>query len=129
SKYCSNRCKVAYNRNKSVTVVTEAKSVTLRNGSVIAGISEQDISDEAIELAQPDLNLLPVGVSKPTGHRSARAYSMTSQQLRIRIRCYKGLDWLASPEYAEVIFRLLTHTIDQLKQDHQFIPAWRLKIA
>ena len=78
------------------------------------------------KLDQPDVSLLPEGVSKPTGQRTAKTADMTAQQLRIRIRCYKGLDWLDSPEYTETIYRLLTWTLDSLTDARQFVPAWRL---
>ncbi len=70
---------------------------------------------------QPDISLLPAGVSKPTGQRTIETANMTSQYLRTR------MSWIASPEYAEEIHRLLTQTIEELDIKGQFVPAWRLR--
>ncbi len=76
-------------------------------------------------LDQPDISLLPQGVPIPTGQRTSETQSMTSEHLQDHMRRYEADTWLTSPEYSETIYRLLNHTIDELKADKQFIPAWR----
>ncbi len=117
SRYCSDKCKVAYNRNKkSVTVIDE-----------VPGVTPKITEAHARQIRQPDISLLPDGVSKPVGKRNAETSKMTSQQLQTRLSLYNGLKWLESPEYAEIIHRLLTWSIEKLEQNFQSIPSWRLR--
>ena len=145
SKYCSDKCKVAWNRNKKRNTVTgEAKTVTKPEIAPITQTTDAQEaagstkSDEAMQkvaaldpmatVDQPDISLLPPGVSRPTGQRTAKTEAMTGQQLRTRIRYYKALNWIASKEYAEVIHRSLTLSIAQLDEQGVFVPAWRLSL-
>lgn len=83
--------------------------------------------DETAYIDQPDISLLPPGVSKPTGQRTTETMAMTSRRLRSGVRSWPAIDWLSSPEYAEVVYRLLTLSIEQLDKQGQFVPAWRLR--
>jgi len=132
SKYCSDKCKVAWNRNKKRNTVTgEAKTVTKPEIAPITQTTDaQKVAalDPMATVDQPDISLLPPGVSRPTGQRTAKTEAMTGQQLRTRIRYYKALNWIASKEYAEVIHRSLTLSIAQLDEQGVFVPAWRLSL-
>lgn len=74
-------------------------------------------------LPMTDLTGLPDGVSLPTGQPTATVRAMTPAQLTSRLRASR--DWTGSPEYAEVIHRLLTKTVDELKESGQFVPEWK----
>ncbi len=89
--------------------------------------ASESTKSDGPDVEQPDITLLPPGVSKPTGQRTTATANMTSQYLRTRVRYYKGTDWIASPEYAETIHRLLTLTLEELDAEGQFVPAWRLR--
>lgn len=84
--------------------------------------------DMYLEVEQPMIDGLPPCVSRPTGHRTAATERMTADQLHRKVSSYKGQAWIANPEYAEVIHRLLTMSIDQLEQSGQSIPAWKLNM-
>lgn len=88
----------------------------------------QCVKSDKVIVQQPDISLLPYGVSKPTGQRNAETEAMTSQQLCTCMRYSKGIEWLHSPEYAEVIHRLLTLSIEELDEQGQFVPGWRLRM-
>lgn len=111
--YCSDRCRMQVKRtanpNKSEQVQSE--------------------QPKANTVDQPDISQLPPGVSIPISTRTSQTQAMPYTQLQDRMRACDHDTWLASPEYAEVIYRLLNHTIDQLKADDQFIPAWRRQMG
>lgn len=139
SKYCSDSCKVAYNRNKrnteSVTDVTVSESVTNRtNNSDKVGhpdswrdkiILEAVGIDKSRCLTISMLDSLPAGISKPTAQPTSETAGVHASELMDKMNNYHSIDWLDSPEYAEVIYRLLTSSIEQLEQEGQFIPGWK----
>lgn len=51
--------------------------------------------------------------------------TLTATELQIRMKRYKGLDWLNSPEHKEVMHRLHTRTVAELES--QFVPCWKYK--
>ncbi len=109
SKYCSDRCKVAYNRNKS----------TVTSGAVTSTVTQ---------VKQPDLTSLPEGVSKPTGQRTPLTEGMSSNDLKCAVSRHRGTDWIASAEYCEVIYRLLTLSVDELESQGQTVPSWKVSV-
>lgn len=144
SKYCSDKCKVAWNRNKKRNTVTgEAKIVTTPETAPNTQKPDEQETVQATKsdgpiVEQPDFNkafdwiallyTLPDRVTMPTGKPTPTTTCMTSQQLKTRRSLYKGLQWISSPEYAETIYRLLTLSIEQLNAEGQFVPAWRLRM-
>lgn len=103
------------------------KAVVQIEPDILDHIDMNKVIDVVSDAEQPDISLLPPGVSKPTGRRTGWTSVMLAQDLRTRTRYYKGTAWTASPEYAETIHRLLTLTIEQLDAEGQFVPAWRLR--
>jgi len=113
SKYCSVSCKVAYNRNKkSVTDVTVIVEV------------EQSVTERTLTLSM--LASLPAGVSRPTAQPTSEAAGVHAAALMDGMNRCSGIEWLDSPEYAEVVYRLLTSSVEQLEAESQFIPAWKV---
>lgn len=140
SPFCSGTCKKRYQRASGTDVPVEVgqepsgtqfavpvvldRPITQADINVAAEIFKEN-SPDTILARQPDTDLLPPGVAKPTGQRTLGAADMTSPVLSRRISSYQGADWIASPEYAEVVYRLLTLTLDQLADQGQSIPIWR----
>lgn len=121
--YCSPTCKTLYNRNKKRNTVTPKKTVT----PAVTPVTEQSVTpSQQTGILTPELLAqLPGGVSVPTAQPTARTQAMTAQQLRSRVSSYTGIQWKHSEEYAEVIHRLLTWTLQELKESGQQIPAWK----
>ena len=71
---------------------------------------------------------LPGGVSQPTGLPTEATGKLTARELSSGVQGYTGLDWLASPEYAETILRLLTWSRDKLKESGQAMPSWKYNL-
>ncbi len=112
-----------------------AVGITPETAPITQNTDEHEAAQRTISY-RPELTLseffkalkrLPAEPTRPTGAPNPGTAKLTAGQLHTRIRYYHGLDWITSPEYAEIIFRLLTHTIEQLEADHQSIPAWRLR--
>ena len=112
SMYCSAKCKVRYNRNKkrnkSVTDVTENKSVT-----------KSDI---------------PVGngpLSSSESRREEREFlnKLTAAQLYSAINHYPEDTWKDSPEYKELMKRLHSMSIEELRAGGYDIPCWKYSEA
>lgn len=130
---CSGACRARLSRFKRTRTddIARARSAQQGIAAAPAPMVPQVIPGRKEALAvtaldQLDLSSLPAGVSKPTGHRTAQTEAMTSQQLYSGIRSYRGLDWIASSELAEIIYRLQTWTVEQLNKAGQFVPAWKL---
>ena len=90
SKYCGDKCKVGYNRNKnrskSVTSVTVNESVT--------------------------------GVE-----------SLSASQLYLAIHNYRQDTWKVSVEYKELMRRLYSMSIEELKVGGYNVPCWKYSEA
>ena len=71
------------------------------------------------------LDKLPFGVVHPTGQPDKHTQTQTAETLLWNM-CGK---WQDSPEYAEVIYRLLTMQVEGLKELGHMIPSWKLKQA
>lgn len=50
----------------------------------------------------------------------------TAQELYDAIDRYEGDTWASSPEYAELKRRLKKNSVEQLKKENFWIPAWKL---
>ena len=74
-------------------------------------------------IEQPDLTQLDVSAQKPTGQRTPATAAMTAQELLQRVQPCQ--EWIALPEYCEIIYRLLTQTVEQLEAAGQPVPAWK----
>ena len=120
SKYCSDRCKVMYNRNKKRN--TEPENVTVNPTSVTE--SPQSVTDSRT-LTLVMLAGLPDGVSRPTAQPTAETAGVHAVALMDSMNRYSGIGWLNSPEYAEVVYRLLTSSVEQLEAEGQFVPCWK----
>ena len=46
-----------------------------------------------------------------------------------RLCSYPGMSWKPSLEYAEIMYRLYTLTVDQLELEGQFVPCWKYQEA
>ncbi len=115
-------------RNKAKGMTVEGMTVIDDRPGVIPGHIP---GDELAELETKEREFkkllldLPPNVTRPTGCYSRATSNMTSGQIQRAVSRYHGLDWVASNEYAEVIHRLLTRTVEQLNTEGQHIPAWR----
>ncbi len=143
SRYCSDKCKVSYNRNKKrnnepENVTVNPTSVTESPQSVTNGqLTVSDIKTTLDNLPNYPmserilipvmLKKLPVGVVRPTGQPDEHTSQRTAEQLHWAMGC--RAHWQSSPEYAEMIYRLLTMTVEKLEEIGQFVPNWKLKVA
>ncbi len=95
SAYCSDKCKVGYNRNKK------------RNNKSVTGLTVTPaILDE--------FDNIKVGT-----------ISLTANQLYAAIRSYPQDTWRDSPEFKELMRRLHSMSIDQLESGGYRVPAWK----
>ena len=126
-EFCSNRCRMKHKRSKpnieSEHIQTEQPKAN--KGSTPLEFTSQEVTLPPI-LDQPDITKLPHGVSRPTGHRTNTTARSTAHALSRAVSGYHGLDWISSPEYAEVIYRLLTLSADELEEQGQSVPGWRV---
>ncbi len=76
-------------------------------------------------LTEVMLDKLPQNVVRPTGQPDKHTSQRTAEQLQWAMGC--RAKWKDSPEYAEVIYRLLTMTVEELKEAGHMVPAWKLK--
>ena len=77
-----------------------------------------------IDIKPTNLDQLPLGVARPAGTRTPATAAMEGKMLHRRIIGH-GVTWIQSPEYAELIYRLLTQTVKQLEKAGIEIPAWK----
>ncbi|HDZ14698.1 hypothetical protein LCGC14_1009610 [marine sediment metagenome] len=126
SLFCGGTCKKRYARSGTDVPVGAQVGQSDKEFVEFSGVRFNPLTSETKKsLDQPDLSSLPPGVSRPIGQPTTNTAKMPAPALARKVSLYKGLAWLDSPEYAEVIFRLLSRTIDQLKTARQFIPVWR----
>lgn len=108
--FCSDKCRMRHKRAKVEPEPERAKV-------------EQPKPERV--LTQTMLNKLPIGVVYPGGQPDEHTRARTADQLQWDIGC--RVNWPASPEYAEAVYRLLTMTVDELEVVSQWIPTWKLK--
>ena len=68
---------------------------------------------------------LPGGVSVPSSQPTTDTAKLTAPQLQANISTYTGIAWKHSPEYAELIHRLLTWTKQKLADNGHAVPSWK----
>ena len=129
SDYCSTNCKQASYRNKNnpvtVTPVTQPVTVT----STVTQPPEASNGKYNIEYlpgGQHYDGIVRGGVITKT---TKPVKDMTRQELSTAINAYPQDTWIDSPEHQELMRRLRTLTIDELKAQGYWIPAWKLKGA
>ena len=83
------------------------------------------LADSPCLLSEELLDQLPPGVPVPTSQPDADTADLTGKQLHSKVGSYNGVEWKHSPEYAELIYRLLTWTMEELKNNGQTIPQWK----
>ncbi|KKN25376.1 hypothetical protein LCGC14_0885360 [marine sediment metagenome] len=110
----------ANDRHRPKRAAVAAMSITPEG---VTGLSPETTTAEA--LFEQALLRLPPGPTRPTGRPTPATSKMTANQLKRTVSSYHGLGWINSPEYAEVIYRLLSWTTEDLQQSGQLIPAWR----
>ncbi len=123
--FCSDKCRKKYKRNADK--VSDLPGQAELMAGVPSGLQTATEAECLGRIDQPDLSLLPDSVTHPTGRRTEETNEIPIPQLARRVSHYRDTDWIGSPEYAEVIYCLLNSTVEQLKAEHQFIPAWRLR--
>ena len=69
---------------------------------------------------------LPGGVTQPTGSPTSATGSMTGKKLHTKIKTYSGQEWKGSAEYAEICYRLITWTAQELYDDDLKVPQWKV---
>ncbi len=137
--YCSDKCRMQQTRTNPNTNNPNSKPEQLTADEIAkrgCGAPEPTIKLEdqptihelaaANQINQPNLDQLPDNVTPPTGHRTASTADMTAGELRRKVSAYHGRKWIASPEYCEVIYRLLTMTVEELQASGQHVPAWKM---
>ena len=105
--FCSDKCRKATSRTDN---------------------SDKPNSDiiESVRVITPAmLDSLPAGVSRPTAQPTPETAGAHAAALMDGMNRCSGIDWLNSPEYAEVVYRLLTCTAQELEQAGQFVPCWK----
>jgi len=124
--YCNTTCKSAYIRNKARHIVSPEPSQIVSESNRIDHIVSE--LDQARYIDKTDL---VTGVTCPTAPvDNPDMLDLTRQQIMGRIQSYLGVSWIDSPEYAELIDRLLTINPISLQAEGYFIPSWiRLRAA
>ncbi len=108
---CSDKCRQAYNRDRK-----SGRSVTKQEFTVTKC---ESVTEPERLLSQSMLDSLPVGVVRPTGQPNEKTEIMSGGNLNRSLLGVKV--WKGTPEYAEVIYRLLTDDLEGLK-----LPVWKL---
>ncbi len=111
--FCSDKCRKAQSRTQLGQTSKSDSAV----GQVIDTVKPEQL------ITQPMLDSLPIGVVHPSGQPDEHTARLSALDLKVRLNAIK--DWQASTVYAEVVYRLLTSTLEQLEQSGQFVPAWR----
>ena len=70
---------------------------------------------------------IPAGVVQPSGDPTSDTGSMTGKELYSGISSYSGQEWKSSPEYAEICYRLITWTVQELVDDNIKVPQWKVQ--
>lgn len=109
-EFCSSSCRMKFNRSKANT---QSEQIQSEHENPVQ-------SEQTEELTKSLLATLPAGVVHPTGQPNEDTACMTGQELNSYLAGNLITDWQATPEYAEVIYRLLTDDLEGLK-----IPAWK----
>ena len=68
------------------------------------------------------INSMPFGVVRPLFAVTGELRDRTHQQLQSGL---PHINWQSSQEYAEIVYRLLYWTDEQLKQHGAWLPVWR----
>ena len=144
-KYCSATCKTIFNRNKrntkkavtapvtpTVTPVTPDKVVTAVTAGKLTiektsavGFTEASVRQDIGKLTPQLMAGLAGGVSVPTNQPTAETAAMIAREINSKVSLYPGIDWKHSPEYAELIYRLLTWSKAKLRDAGHAVPAWK----
>ncbi len=146
--YCSNSCRAQHSRRNKSSATLESSatseaqhpSATWPDGStepievkafgpietaeVMSCRTLIDVDTPCI-LTQTMIDSLPIGVSRPTAQPDAGTAKLTAQELRSKVSNYIGPQWKHSTEYAEVIYRLITWTKQELIEAGQTVPQWK----
>ena len=113
AKYCSIKCRVAYNRLNVTDKPEEALSVTKDELSVTNVTDKPNVTDNNVTDK--------LSVTSP----QTDVKKMSRDELRMHIKAYKGSKWVNSPEHNELMKRLRTWTIEKLEKLHYWIPNWK----
>lgn len=81
--------------------------------------------DKCCEPIPDQWSALPVGVCVPTGQRNSQTEQMTARGLTGKINSYPDIQWKGSPEYAEVAWRLLNWSVEELEVAGHYVPVWK----
>ena len=148
-RYCNDACRMAYKRaqpeqetgdqpEQTKPEQPNPNSLALPGDPDYVGVCEEvdgkwqvkDNPSDDTPTPIPDWRSvkakLPGGVSQPTGTPTTKTQGMKGSELHTAVSGYTGLDWLASNEYAEICYRLITWTVTELLEDGQRIPQWKV---
>lgn len=132
-QYCNDACRMAYKRSQPEQpeqsqpeqIQPEHEQSEQISNPNIQPEQDAQLADIPCRLTEELLDQLPTGVSKPTAQPTNETEDMQARHLHRRASNYQGLSWKDSPEYAELIYRLLTLTPAQLKDEGQTMPQWK----
>ena len=99
ARFCSPACRVKYNR-------------------------EVDTPHNSCEPPEEKLGMIN-GELVAVNQWGEDVKALGPRDLYIRINLYPGVTWKTSPEYAELMKRLKEKSVEELKDQGYFIPAWK----
>ena len=116
AKFCSAYCRVAYSRSVSSSEVSVSKNVEV---SVSSSINDTLKTKQEVSVSTPEIIM----------DKETTLSKMTAEELYMGINSYPGNTWADSVEYIELIRRLETLSVKQLRDQGFWVPAWKLNGA
>lgn len=135
--YCSDRCRKAASRTDNSDKVGQTTNSDTQIGQSAKIDGESRATDYTRLILKccgidpgrcltiPMLDSLPDGVPRPTAQPTPETAGVHAAALMDSMNRYNGIKWLDSPEYAEVVYRLLVSSVEQLEAEGQFVPGWK----
>ena len=112
AKFCSNKCKLAYRRDK-LSVSKETENDT-DNKISVSNDTDNQLSVSKLETDDTDNDTDNLDVKK-----------MSKDELLMRINSYEHDTWSDGPEYLELKHRAESWDIKKLESEHYFVPCRR----
>lgn len=115
SKYCSGKCRKAFQRVSGTGEVSGTEGFVPVTGK--PGDTDYDGCMELVDGFWREKD------------RTTAMKDMTPEQLAVGSRAYPQDVWFNSPEHKELLRRLVSMSVDELKSDGYFVPCWKYKEA
>ena len=143
AKFCSIKCKLAYHRSVSNLSVSPKVSVSKLDNDTLSDtlsdtlkVSVPKDDKVSVPLSVPDINKVsvpsvpelsvPVAITETPKSEQPNLSKLTAKELYMGIDSYPHNTWVDSVEYKELIRRLETLSIKQLRDQGFNVPVWKL---